>query len=1091
MPRLPGAGMHTYAVRMAGNRRYNHLQLPQYSNRQSSAEFFDQPQSRKRGTDSANESKKTGLPERQSSLMNSASKRSLDKIYNEIQQVILQRQNPVTGLLPASTAVNAHGDYTDAWVRDNVYSIIAPWALGLAYSRAGDAQKSDELTQATIKLMRGLLQSMMRQANKVEAFKHSLNPLDALHAKYDTATGLSVVADDAWGHLQIDATSIYLLMLAQMTASGLRIVLTYDEVDFVQNLTYYIGSAYRTPDYGIWERGNKINNGKTEINASSLGMAKAALQALDGLNLFGTTGSPRAVVHALPDALSLARTNLAALLPRESLSKEVDSALLSIIGFPAFAVGDSQLANRTRDEILKKLGGNFGLKRFLWDGHQTVIEDPSRLYYEHSELAGFEHIESEWPLFFCYLYINALFSGSKATAKHYREKIESVMIEKNGVRLIPELFYVPTENITAEKQNPNSQPRVANENLPLVWAQSLFYTASLLDEGLLEPADLDPLELRRKTTQFSRAQVALVVLAENDSVKKQLAENGVIAESIEDISPLRVVTAPQLVEVYAALGANPRLSLSGRPKRRLLSLATSQTYTINEQQFLCLSWIQGEQDHDYSQRDARLVTLRLRKEISHIRKHWLNSEVAVFTFMVDARLLQSSGAEELYKCLQAYQLRTADENIGYASASLAYLASRENELFLPGIKTTPLPQREPEIEPAYQWSDKVKTLLDSLQQQTPVEQVATLGSFYQQVMLEDPATKGGIEGSYRDLLQTLHNLALADECWLLVRLTYALASYNKHDLSDYLSVLSARHFSVIVGEDRKSEFGLHPSLTNDEIVEVLRDASSHPIEHCLLQEVLELIGIFQRTRPQLFEGLRSIQLHNLLRLCSNQKGKKAHRDVILEVGAFTPSQLLEKIASILETLHSRFASGVRKGPVTDTSVLASHDAVDMDWFEWRFERGMILGLTREFLEQIWKTLAIAPKLIFGDANNTACVIDSEFVRKSMTSGEEIFAQLIDNALTQLHPPYFKSALIEVLHCLINFHHNHPSLVLSGPVNLGEILEAAAKLYSAEEHQTSPSVRDVDLLLEESPEKVAGYINKVLLSVSEQLMARPA
>ena len=56
-------------------------------------------------------------------------------------------------------------------------------------------------------MMRGLLFAMMRQSHKVEAFKHSLDPKDALHAKYDTKTGLEAVADDAWGHLQIDATS--------------------------------------------------------------------------------------------------------------------------------------------------------------------------------------------------------------------------------------------------------------------------------------------------------------------------------------------------------------------------------------------------------------------------------------------------------------------------------------------------------------------------------------------------------------------------------------------------------------------------------------------------------------------------------------------------------------------------------------------------------------------------------------------------------------------------------------------------------------------------------------------------------------------
>ena len=33
-------------------------------------------------------------------------------------------------------------------------------------------------------------------------------------------TGETVVGDYEWGHLQIDATSLYLLVLAQMTASG-------------------------------------------------------------------------------------------------------------------------------------------------------------------------------------------------------------------------------------------------------------------------------------------------------------------------------------------------------------------------------------------------------------------------------------------------------------------------------------------------------------------------------------------------------------------------------------------------------------------------------------------------------------------------------------------------------------------------------------------------------------------------------------------------------------------------------------------------------------------------------------------------------
>ncbi len=90
-------------------------------------------------------------------------------------------------------------------------------------------------------------------------------------------------------------------------------------------------------------------------------------------------------------------------MPRESHSKEIDAALLSVIGYPAFAVHDVGLLDKTRAEIIQKLAGEYGCKRFLRDGHQTILEDTRRLHYDPHELKVFEHIECEWPLFFTYL----------------------------------------------------------------------------------------------------------------------------------------------------------------------------------------------------------------------------------------------------------------------------------------------------------------------------------------------------------------------------------------------------------------------------------------------------------------------------------------------------------------------------------------------------------------------------------------------------------------------------------------------------------------------------------------------------------------
>ncbi|UYV60706.1 PHKA2 [Cordylochernes scorpioides] len=108
-------------------------------------------------------------------------------------------------------------------------------------------------------------------------------------------------------------------------------------------------------DYGIWERGDKTNHGFPELNASSIGMAKAALEAINELDLFGARGGPSSVIHVLADEAQKCHAVLQSMLPRESNSKEVDAALLSIISFPAFAVQDPDLIRHTRDTIVEKL----------------------------------------------------------------------------------------------------------------------------------------------------------------------------------------------------------------------------------------------------------------------------------------------------------------------------------------------------------------------------------------------------------------------------------------------------------------------------------------------------------------------------------------------------------------------------------------------------------------------------------------------------------------------------------------------------------------------------------------------------------------
>ena len=182
---------------------------------------------------------------------------------------------------------------------------------------------------------------------------------------------------------------------------------------------HYISRTYCTADFGIWERGNKINHGDAEINCSSVGMAKAALEALSNFNLFGNVTSKESMIHVIPSDIARSRSTLKALLPRESNSKETDAALLSIVGYPAYAIEDEKLVELTKEKIVKKLEGNYGCKRFLLDGHQSCLEDSSRLHYEATELKEFKNIESEWPLFFTYLLLDALMRKDSFHVEYY------------------------------------------------------------------------------------------------------------------------------------------------------------------------------------------------------------------------------------------------------------------------------------------------------------------------------------------------------------------------------------------------------------------------------------------------------------------------------------------------------------------------------------------------------------------------------------------------------------------------------------------------------------------------------------------------
>jgi phosphorylase kinase alpha/beta subunit len=1070
---------------------------------------------------------------------------SLDRYYQEVQAVILARQNPITGLMPASTAINTHGDYTDAWVRDNVYSILAVWGLALAYRKQdGNQERAYELEHSVIKLMRGLLYSMMRQADKVEKFKVTQAPLDALHAKYDTATGRTVVGDDQWGHLQIDATSIYLLMLAQMTASGLQIIFTTDEVNFIQNLIYYIGRAYRTPDYGIWERGNKMNHGSPELNASSVGMAKAALEAMNGLDLFGVRGSQASVIHVLPDEIARTRITLSSLLPRESSSKEVDAALLSVIGFPAFAIESPQLVERTRNDVVNKLQGKYGCKRFLRDGHQTVIEDAHRLHYEPMELKQFEHIECEWPLFFTYLMLDALFRGDRTQADEYYEQLQPLFVEQNGFKLLPELYYVPEDKIDSEREAPGSQVRSPNDNIPLVWTQSLYLLGQLLRDGYIALGDVDPLgrHLRSGARQRSGDRqpplVQIALLTEDEALQTELATYGIATQTPSQAAPIQVHPINELSAIYSQVGRNDKLKLTGRPVRRLRSLAPSRIFRIQGETVVFLPSFLDQQQF-YLTLDYHFLVEQIRGELAYIQRHWYQLGRPTMTLLLTHAMFELERVGTIEQSPLLVLLRELQEGIcngvsvklgrinqlmltagieriefvhdfNFASP-VQDVTPKRYYLSLEGDCTVPLSNVQ-EFFLAYE--KDVPSLIQKLRQSCNLyEQTDLLETLAQLEGLEFDTGMGGPGRAITvaDLLEEVYTKSSQIRLWGVIRRAAGLLNKVDSGLSDAVTDILVRGKQIAVGKAYSEASLITAAIPTGEVLEKIREFCGNDVrDRPFTQEVLIDLSVLLKTDPQLFDGLLTLRVGYMIVLLTSEMAREhqipqdeAH-DRLMQLSPFEIktrlSQVLAGYADLNQNLFRRESLRTRKqqpiewvvspGPESESESEIESEAVEASWLQKRQRDGAINRLPKGFYPNVWKVLEHCKGLVIGDKLDRRNRLDSELLLAEMTPGEKNFALRVEHLLNNIQAPEYHHVNVEALMELAAIAERNPDLQIEEYIVLDVLIGHAVRLswldrnLNLADHYSEYKGVAWRSFYESSPYDCASYIARALRFLME-------
>ncbi|XP_075245973.1 phosphorylase b kinase regulatory subunit beta-like [Convolutriloba macropyga] len=616
----------------------------------------------------------------------------LSKYYRVVKHQFLPYQSQTLGLFCSNTASYGKQSIAKgrvAHVRENIYCATAVWALGQAYKLVdNDGGRTHELEHSAIKCLRGILFCWMSQYRIIEKFKFQQLQSNSLHTVFDALTGEPLDPECSYPHLQVDIQALFLLTIVQLTSSGLQIIWTNDEVNFVQNLVYYIERSYRVSDFGFWERGTKYNNGEPELHASSLAMAKAALEAINGFNVMGDKGTSSSIIYVDLDAHNRNLQTLEALLPRESSSKNTDMALLTSIGYPAFAINSHKLRDATQNKILKKLNGTFGLKRYLRDGYGCDNEDDSRTFYNPSEIQNFEGVECQWPLGFVMLQINALFSGDLTEAKKYFDLIEPLLVmDDDGLDVLPKFYYVDEQDYDHERKHPNQASREhsgeGTDGKLFLLGQSLFFISRLLYEGMLQPSQLDPIgrhqargkkskcskaagvvTLVRPSSRYSEFQakapkelcVQVCVIAQTTRLQSLLATYGILSQTPNQIEPVQICSPTELVRAYSYLGTNKQLGLSGRPNRPFGALSTSKMYKIRGRTVVAYPLV-FEQSDFYMALDMTMLVEDIRDLLRFVWNSWSVAGRPLITCILREDIFNSDQAavSELLQLLTTFR----------------------------------------------------------------------------------------------------------------------------------------------------------------------------------------------------------------------------------------------------------------------------------------------------------------------------------------------------------------------------------------------------------------------------------------------------
>uniref|UniRef100_A0AAQ5XDK3 Phosphorylase b kinase regulatory subunit n=1 Tax=Amphiprion ocellaris TaxID=80972 RepID=A0AAQ5XDK3_AMPOC len=976
-----------------------------------------------------------------------------------VKMTILNYQSPTTGLFPVKTCSTCK----EAKVRDSLYCAAGAWALALAYRRIDDDMgRTHELEHSAIKCMRGILYCYMRQADKVEQFKKDPSPSKCLHSVFHVDTGDEVYSNSDYHHLQIDAVSLFLLYLVEMICSGLQIIYNTDEVSFIQNLVFCVERAYRVPDYGMWERGSKYNNGSTELHSSSVGLAKAALEAINGFNLFGNQGCSWSVIFVDLDAHNRNRQTLCSLLPRESRSHNTDAALLPTISYPAFAVDDDALYSQTLDKIVRKLRGKYGFKRFLRDGYRTANEDKNRRYYKPAEMKLFDGIECEFPIFFIYMMIDGVFRGNKSQVKEYQDLLEPIIFHSyEGHAVIPKYYYVPADFVEAEQNKHGSQKRFPSnsgrDGMVFLWGQALYNIAKLLVDELISPKDIDPIhryvprqDQRNVSMRYSNqgpiendVVIHVALIAESQRLQVFLNTYGIQTQTPQQVEPIQIWPQKELVKAYSFLAINKKLGLSGRPDRPVGCIGTCKIYRILGKTVVCYPIVFDLSDFYLSQ-DVMLLIDDIKNALQFIKQCWKMQGRPLFLVLIREDNIKGSRFNPVLDMLAAFK----KGNIGGVKVHVDRLQTlisgavveqldflRINEAEIPEFKSfeelempkhskvkrqTSTPnasdlEQQPEIS-VEEWQHKsTQEIIQKFHDCDCLASQAQLASILLRREGPDFLSK---DENLMDELERIYRRAGSRKLWSVVRLAASLLTKLVDSLAPSITSVLVHGKQVTLGLFGHEEEVISNPLSPGVIQGIIYNkCSPHGGEReaVLQQELVIHIGWIISNNPELFSGMLKIRVGWIVQAMKHELKIRAGDMPPQDIYQLSPGDIKQLLLDVLQPQHT-----------------------GRSWLNRRQIDGSLNRTPLGFYDRVWQILERTPNGIVVAENH----LPQQPSLSDMTMYEMNFSLLVEDTLKNIVLPEYRQIIVELLMVVSILLERNPELEFSDKVDLDGLVKEA-------------------------------------------------